>query len=191
MASDFDAAFNHGMLYEVGPWFNPNDPETIQGLWSTKQQKLKVGYCNIPGDKGGVTKFGVAQNYNKNIDVKSLTLEGAKQVYLDSYWKPARCDDIKIPIHLFYFDMVINMGLGRAAKILQEAVGVKSDGAIGNVTLTAVNKVIDAKSLIKTMSSIRESRYRAIVKNDPSQQKFLNGWLRRNTEVTVAALDLV
>jgi lysozyme family protein len=191
MASDFDAAFNHGMLYEVGPWYNPTDKDTIAGLWSTKEQQRKVGYCNIVGDKGGETKFGVAQNYNKNINVKTLTLEGAKTVYRDAYWKPSRCSDITIPIHLFYFDMVINMGLGRAAKILQEAVGVKADGAIGNITLTAVNKTINARGLIETMAKIREQRYRAIVASDPTQQKFLNGWLRRNAEVKQAALELV
>lgn len=191
MASDFDAAFNHGMLYEVGPWYNPNDKDTIAGLWATKEQQRKVGYCNIVSDKGGETKFGVAQNYNKNVNVKTLTLEGAKAVYKDAYWKPSRCGDISIPIHLFYFDTVINMGLGRAAKILQEAVGVKADGAIGNVTLTAVNKTINARGLVEAMAKIREARYRAIVAADPSQQKFLNGWLRRNAEVKQAALELV
>lgn len=191
MASDFDAAFNHGMLYEVGPWFDPTDKETIAGLCDTKAQQRKVGYCNIVNDKGGETKFGVAQNYNKNVNVRTLTLEGAKNVYKDAYWKPSRCSDITIPIHLFYFDTVINMGLGRAAKILQEAVGVKADGAIGNVTLTAVNKTINARGLVEAMANIREQRYHAIVAADPSQKKFLNGWLRRNAEVKQAALALV
>lgn len=187
----FDKAFEHSMLYEIGPWFDPTDPETISGACATPAQQRKVGYCNVPGDSGGLTKYGVAQNYNKNVDVQKLDLAGAKKVYLDSYWVLSRCNSIEIPIHLFYFDMVINMGLSRAAKILQEAVGVTADGIIGNITLAAVNSVSDVASLIEKMNDIRVARYHAIVKAKASQQKFLKGWLRRTNEVRTAALQYV
>src|SRR6476659_9898744 len=96
-------AFNHSMLYEIGPWLDPSDPETISGACTTKEQQRKVGYCNVIGDKGGLTKYGIAQNFNKSVDVQNLNLEGARKVYQDSYWVPSRCNNIQIPIHLFYF----------------------------------------------------------------------------------------
>lgn len=185
----FEAAFNHGMLYEIGPWFDPDDQETKDGACSTKAQQRKVGYCNVAGDTGGLTKYGIAQNYNKGVDVQNLNLEGAKNVYRDAYWIPSHCDEIHIPIHLFYFDMVINNGLGRAAKILQQAVGAVVDGNIGPVTINKVNGS-DAKTVIEAMAKIRTERYRAIVAANSTQEKFLKGWLRRTEEVRVAALAL-
>ena len=83
-------AFSMGMHWEVGPFFDPNDPETIAGLCGTASQKRKVGYVNDPRDSGGETKFGVAKNANPNVNIAKLTLDEAKKIYKSRYWIPRK-----------------------------------------------------------------------------------------------------
>ncbi len=188
MDPNFVTALNHCMLYEVGPWFDATDPDTIAGNIGTPLLNRKCGYVDIDGDSGGCTKYGISQANNPNVNVSGLTLAGAQQVYFNSYWIPSKCGQITSgPVTIFQFDMGVNNGLGRAAKILQQAANVTVDGNIGPATLAAVN-ALDPATLINSLSTIRANRYNTIVENDPSQAKFLAGWLRRNTEVTQFSL---
>jgi lysozyme family protein len=180
--SAFTLAFNHAMLYEVGPWFDPTDPDTIAGRTGTPELNRKCGFVDIPGDSGGVTKFGIAQNDNPSVDVPALTLAGAQLVYEQSYWIPSKANEITIPITIFYFDTVVNDGVYRAAKILQGAVGVAQDGIIGPVTLSAVEST-DPATVVRNMATARRQFYLDIVQNNPSDSQFLDGWLNRNSSV--------
>jgi lysozyme family protein len=182
MDTNFIAAVNHCLLYEVGPWFDPTDPDTIAGNIDTVQQRRKCGYVNIDGDSGGCTKYGISQRANPSVNVQELTLAQAQQIYHDSYWLASKCDRITIPVTIFYFDMVVNNGGGRAAKILQGCVGATQDGNVGPQTLAAVNSQ-DPTTLINAMHDARNARYNQIAQNDPSQEQFLAGWLRRSDEV--------
>ncbi len=190
MFSDaFVFAFNHAMLYEVGAWFNANDPEVISGACATPAQKKKVGYVNIKEDTGGLTKYGVAQNANPEVDVQNLDLAKTMEVYFTKYWTAGQCHKLINPaVTIFQFDMTVNHGLGRAAKILQQACGAVADGVLGPKTLALAN-AMDPTKLVKEMSSIRAARYHSIVQANASQAKFLKGWLRRNDEVTAYALE--
>jgi lysozyme family protein len=184
----FVSAFNHAMLEEVGPHWNPEDPDVIQGLMNTPQQKRKVGYVNHPQDPGGETKYGVAQKANPEILVRYLDLEGAMRIYYEKYWLKGRCDDMPFPLSAMHFDGCINHGVGRANKIIQEAVGVEDDGVIGNQTLSAINAA-DQQNIISSISSIRTEFYHEIVERKQSQQVFLNGWLGRISRVTDYSLS--
>lgn len=187
MDPNFIIALNHAMLYEVGPWYNANDPDTIAGSIGTPQLNRKCGYIKIAGDAGGLTKFGIASVDNPTVDVASLNLAQAQQIYHDRYWIVGHCDKITIPVTIFQFDMIVNNGAGRAAKILQQSVGAVVDGNVGPVTLALVNAQ-DPVTLINKLSGLRSARYNTIVQNDPSQARFLDGWLRRCSEVTQYAL---
>lgn len=182
MNTDFLDAFNFSMKYEVGLFWNPNDPDVIAGKCDSPYQKKRVGWCNVPGDSGGETKFGIAQNYNKDVNVRTLTLVQAQQVYFKKYWAAASCDKVQSIVNFVLFDIAVNMGVGRAIKFLQEAAGVSADGQIGNMTLKAVNSM-QPKELALKLCSIREAFYMTIVKNKPDQKKFLNGWLTRNESI--------
>lgn len=182
----FIDAFNHAMLYEVGPFWNPNDDDVIYGRIDTREQRKKVGYVNIPQDRGGETKYGIAQNSNKNIRVRDLDLDGAMDVYFREYWIRGKCDALTYPITIIHFDGCVNHGVTRASKFLQRAAGIsesKVDGVIGNGTLAAVLD-IDPSEIIHNISQIRSDFYQSIVNRDPSQGIFLNGWMRRINEVT-------
>jgi lysozyme family protein len=178
-SNDFITAFMLSMQTEVGPWFNANDPATQQGLIDTAQHRQACGYVNVAGDSGGVTKFGIAQTQNPSVNVSSLTLAGAQNIYFSQYWTPAHCVNIPTPLSAIHFDSAVNMGVGTAAKLLQTALGVTADGNIGPQTLGAVAACTDIPGLCSLYLNARQARYNLIVTNNPSQAQFLQGWTNR------------
>lgn len=178
MTIKFDTAFNLAMTFEVGPSFDPTNPATLQGLIDTSANKKACGFVNIKGDSGGCTKYGIAQNANPGVDVTKLTLAQAKQIYIDSYWTPAKGEVLPTLIAAIHFDTAVNMGVGKAAKLLQTALGVVVDGQLGPATFAAIAK-FDQKVLCKKYLTARQAAYNVIVTNKPSQAKFAQGWLNR------------
>jgi lysozyme family protein len=55
---------------------------------------------------------------------------------------------------------------------------VKEDGILGKVTLAAVNSA-DAGELLAALRSEAAGYYRGIVIKNSSQNRFINGWLKR------------
>lgn len=184
---EFLAAFNHSMLYEVGPWWNPNDPDVISGQCLSKEQRKKVGYVNIKQDRGGLTKYGIAINSNPEVDVQNLNLNQAMEVYFRKYWLASKSNLVPYPAQIMHYDVAVNHGVGRAVKMLQEAVGALPDGALGPVTLAKVGS-LNPNELLGRLNKMRVDRFHNIVRNNPSQAMFLNGWLRRASEVYNYAL---
>ena len=185
--SAYEAAVNHAMLYEVGPGFKLT-PDVIAGLIGTQAQKNAVGYTNDPTDRGGETKFGVAKNANPDLDIANLTWAQAEAVYYDRYWVTGLCDSLDPRVAVLHFDGCVNHGVVKSKKFLQRAVGVTEDGIIGKVTLTALSS-LDPIDLCNKICDIRAQYYQDIVTNNPSQSRFLNGWLRRITEMRAYTTD--
>lgn len=182
MSDAFERAVAHAMIYEVGGWFNANDKETQLGLIQTKEQRRKVGYVNDPDDAGGETKFGVAKNANPDLNITALTWSKAKQRYFERYWMGGGCHLLPQRVALLHFDGCINHGISRASKFLQEVVGTTVDGSVGPGTAKAVSKMNEF-DVCRLLCDRREKFYRSIVASNPSQGKFLNGWLRRINEM--------
>ncbi len=174
----FVSAFKFTMRYEVGPKFSFDDPDTQAGLCTTKVQKGKTGYSCIAEDAGGETKFGVAKNANPDLDIKTLTLRQAMEVYHTRYWTPLGCENFDEPLAVNLFDAGVNHGIGWAAKTLQRAVGTTPDGQIGNITIGKV-KTFNSVELCDIILKSREDLFRSIVSRKPEQVKFLKGWLSR------------
>lgn len=181
-SSEFVDAFNEAMLFEVGPHWDPTDPEVIAGLINTREQRKKVGYVNIPQDRGGETKYGVAAKGNPGVDVRSLDLAATMQIYYRDYWIRGKCNLLPPVLAMLHFDGCVNHGVTRASKFLQKSVGVSADGIIGSGTLAAVSQLPES-SIIEDIVSMRETYYNDIVKNNPSQAIFLKGWMNRITAV--------
>lgn len=182
LSEEFEKAFHFTMKQEIGSWFDPSDPEVISGLCETKAQKRKTGYVNHPADPGGETKFGVAKNANPSIDIKKMTLQEAKVVYFKKYWLAAKCDRLQTPLAEVHFDAAVNHGVGRAAKLLQESLGVDVDGVIGPNTLNVINSS-NPFDLARKQNKIRKQFFKSIVERKPSQAVFLEGWLARIDKV--------
>ena len=97
------------------------------------------GYVNNPADPGGETRYGISKASYPNVDIKGLTLEGAKAIYQRDYWAKIGGDALPPVVAYVAFDAAVNNGAGRAAKWLQAALGVAQDGAIGPATLAAAH----------------------------------------------------
>lgn len=137
--------------------------------------KHEGGYVNDPNDKGGETKYGISKRAYPNLDIKNLTVDDAKKIYLKNYYNKLSCDlfaDELLALHLF--DMGVNTGVSRAAKRLQIIIGVHPDGIIGKQTIQEAN---NQSGLSEKYINSRIDYYTQI--GVGSNKKFLNGWLTR------------
>src|SRR5690606_21067413 len=100
------------------------------------------GYVDHPSDPGGATNYGiterVARAHGFTGSMRDLTLEQARQIYRSDYWDRAKSDQYDGAIGFQLFDAAVNHGIGNAVRFLQRAVGVADDGAVGPLTVAAV-----------------------------------------------------
>ena len=142
------------------------------------------GYVNDPKDPGGETKYGISKKAFPEVDIKSLTKEDAKKIYMDKYWKPSKADSIPEDLRHIYFDMCVNFGRRGAVKVLQQAANsknrnkIKVDGGIGPNTINAIQNIS-----LDRVRAYRVLRFANIVIDKPNQEKFWLGWFRRALEV--------
>ena len=181
-SQSFISAFKFTMIYEVGPFFNYDDPETQAGLCATVQQKKKTGYVNIAGDRGGETKFGIAKVFNPDVDIKKMTMFQAMEIYFKKYWLTTLCDKFSGPLALCVFDASVNHGSVASIKMLQRSINVEPDGQIGPITLGKLNS-FPSVTLCDIILKSREDFFKAIVNRNSSQSKFLKGWLARVSSI--------
>lgn len=146
---------------------------------------VEGGLCNDPGDPGGLTNFGIDQRSHPNVDIRNLTQDGAKAIYLAAYWRPNHCDDIPWPLCLYYFDSCVNEGSGFAAKTLQTAVGVTPDGAIGPNTLKAIQAKANDDDTTSYFLTLRAKHYVYLAEHGMAQ--FEDGWLKRTYKMVMYA----
>lgn len=157
------------------------------------------GYVNDTDDKGGETNRGItlsALNAAKNqglvaqdVTIKSLTddLDSVYIIYNQNYYIKAKSYYLPHPFSYAYVDATINHGKGNSIKFLQRTCNtydakIDVDGGFGNKTLAALNNILannDLYEITVVYNNIRETFYNAIVNNNPSQSKFLNGWMNR------------
>lgn len=142
---------------------------------------------DIPGDFGGLTKYGISQKAYPALDIRNLTKEIASIIYKRDYWDSIGGDDINSqPIAEAIFDAAVNHGVGRAVILAQQALmNVTVDGIMGPKTLAAINeRIISQASLFLAMLLFKRLRfYSDIVTKDKTQIKFLHGWLNRALEL--------
>ena len=142
------------------------------------------GYVDDPTDAGGETKYGISKRAYPDEDIKELTIERAKELYKRDYWDRYRTADLPDRLRHIYVDMCINMGGGRAIKILQEACNSKNatkidiDGGIGPATIKAASSVEPFR-----LRAYRVMFYAELVMKKPEQERFWVGWFRRSCEV--------
>ena len=160
--------------------------------------KSEGGYVNDPADRGGETNLGVTIGawgayLNRAVqpgEMKALTQEAVKPFYKSMYWDKVKGDDLPVGVDYALFDFAVNAGVSRAAKLLQRAVGAVDDGVIGSGTLGLVAKADHAK-LLDNFSEQKQRFYSGLATTNPSQQKFLKGWLARVDHVQDAAESMM
>ena len=142
-----------------------------------KTLEWEGGYSNNPSDPGGETNFGISKRNHPEVDIRNLTVDGAKAIYRAQYWKSLYDQISSQLVGNKLFDMGVNLGVGTAVKILQQTLALPADGAFGPNTLFAVNRAGDAA--LAPYKQHLEGYYNGIVAARPDQAQFLHGWLRR------------
>ncbi len=189
-SKEFNDAMDLCMLSEVGPWFRRTHPACASGSVVSKSDRVAVGYVNDPADRGGETKFGIAKNANPELNITTLNYTQAEGVYYKKYWDSAECDKLPMLLNIIHFDATVNHGAGNSGKFLQRALGQLGkmvDGEIGPKTLTMIAAKTKTLAEIKVLCLLtldqRDRFFKAIVANNPSQLKFINGWLSRTARL--------
>lgn len=141
------------------------------------------GYVNDPLDAGGETNFGISKRRYPTVDIKGLTRDQAIFYYKRDFWLPGFSIIEDQAVATKFFVLYVNLRPRSAVRVLQRAIlaagiRVKHDGIFGPKTLMAVNDC-NPKALLAAMKSEAAGHYRLIVAADPTQKKFLNGWLKR------------
>lgn len=150
-----------------------------------KTIKKEGGYVNDPLDAGGETHYGISKRAFPDEDIKGMTIWRAMEIYRKWYADPLRLSEINNPrIGWKIFDVGVNTGLQRSVKLAQETCGADVDGIMGPQTLRAINETDEVVFFAKFIPAL-ESFYVDIVERNPTQQKFLRGWLTRAADVGV------
>ena len=165
--------------------------------WETAFEKVLAhegGYVNDPRDPGGRTNLGVTQRaweayVGYPVDeefMRKLTPNIVKPFYKAMYWDKIKGDQLPSGVDYAAYDLAVNSGVGRAAKYLQELVGVTADGSIGPASLAAIAKY-DPRELLMQLCEKRLEFLQRL----PTYQTFGKGWSRRVAEVKLAASEMV
>lgn len=151
------------------------------------------GFVDHPQDPGGATKFGITRETLSRArgrpasveDVRELTRTEAVAVYRSLYWDVLRADELPSGIDLAVFDLAVNSGPARAARMLQTLLGVPPDGIIGPVTLKAAWQA-DPAETIRRLTRARLGFLGRLA----TWPVFGRGWRRRVLAVEQGALRL-
>lgn len=124
------------------------------------------GFASVPGDRGGDTLFGITRNFypEQYAEVTRLmetkgpraARRYARNFYKGEFYNKVVTPDMNAAQATVVMDTAVNSGQETATRLFQEAGG-------------DVNRFLD----------LREEFVRDIVRNDPSQEQFLDGWLNR------------
>jgi lysozyme family protein len=158
----------------------------------TNDQRDKGNH--LPDGREGCTMWGCTQAvWEKYVghevtqdDMKALKKEDVKPVYKRDYWDAVRGDDLPTGVDYAVFDFAINAGPAAARKMIQRALGVNPDGAIGPATMKAIQDA-DGKELMQKFSDAKTSFYKSL-DNFPVYGK---GWLKRVADVQTSASTML
>lgn len=162
--------------------------------------EMEGGYSDDPYDPGGPTNLGItlktyaewkrvaltdASRATLKAELKRISPEAVRDIYLARYWAPANCAELAAPLAFFHFDAAVNHGVVGAMRLLQRAVGTDVDGEIGPNTRAAIAR-LPVEDALQRYAEVRRARYRAL----PHFWRFGRGWLNRVDKTLARALAL-
>jgi lysozyme family protein len=155
-------------------------------IWCMQQEDrgLTGRVVNL-NDGGGRTRFGIAEHFNPNLPVDfytttpTLALAQAGVIYKKQYWDRFCGDQIlSDDVASCLLSYSINDGTNREIKMLQACLGLPADGVMGPQTLYGTN-AYNSTMLAAALRAAQADWYRAIVAKQPTDTRFLKGWLAR------------
>jgi uncharacterized protein (TIGR02594 family) len=150
---------------------------------------MEGGWTDDPHDPGGPTNFGItlatlaaftttvvtaATFPSLKAELRTLSPATIRTIYFERYWQPCRAASLPPPLALMHFDAAVNHGVGGAARLLQQALGVTVDGDIGPQTSAAAAS-LPVSDCLETYAQLRRTRYRRL----GHFWRFGRGWLAR------------
>ena len=136
------------------------------------------GYVNDPKDPGGETNWGISKRSYPNVNIKTLTRDGAKAIYRRDFWDRIGGDRLLVrgydAVAFQLFDFAVNSGIETAVRYLQRALGVADDGDFGPVSEKALAS--SSESDVVILLNAERLDFMTRLKNWPDHGR---GWARR------------
>lgn len=135
-----------------------------------------------PEDPGGITNFGISQRSYPAVDIRNLTRDAAKAIYLRDFWLFGGVSDQHVATKIL--DAYVN-SKHHAIRVLQLSLGsieagpIVADGNWGPLTEAHVNAA-DADALLAEFKARLCKMHCDDAIANPGQQKDLLGWIRRD-----------
>jgi lysozyme family protein len=156
--------------------------------------KSEGGYINHSSDPGGRTNLGVTQRVWEEYTgheadekiMRGLTPEKVAPLYEQRYWRPCYGEILPKGLDFLCFSFGVNAGSGRAVKLLQQSLGLVSDGIIGPRVMQKLRES-NIADVIKGFSESRREYYKSL-KTFPI---FGKGWIARTDREEQEALQMV
>lgn len=165
------------------------DGETLENAYT---RATKKGFVNDPNDNGGATMVGITIGTYRSYcrykgqktpgvaDLKRLPYKVWRDIIYTMYWNKWKADTISDQsVANMVVDWAWHSGASTIKKV-QALLGVTADGIVGPKTITALN---NGKDIKQKVYNARKAYFEAIVKRNPSQKKWLNGWMNRLNSV--------
>lgn len=149
---------------------------------------------NDPDDSGGRTKYGISERAHPEAWADGdVSYSEARNIYEKVY---ILAEHFNLISDLVLKHQVVDFGVphgpNAAAKLLQQVIGVPTDGEIGTQTLQAIADYkagklfgVDVPGIVLLNLAFRDARILyddAIVKRRPKDLKFILGWHKRSLE---------
>jgi lysozyme family protein len=132
------------------------------------------GYSNDPRDPGGETNWGISKRAYPTVEIRTLTREEAKAIYLRDFWARIGADSLPSSVVYQVFDFAVNSGIETAVRYLQRAIGAADDGHWGPVS-SAIAASLTAPAMILMLNAERLELMTKL-SNWPTASR---GWARR------------
>lgn len=158
-----------------------------------------VTYENVPGDNGGLTKWGIDAGGHPLLSsdfIKDMTMQQALDQYYIT-WNEQKCSTLPSPIGEVVHDTYESGGRpirwlqqtldeadpSHAIHWLQSAVNVTVDGMLGPETLGAVAAVTNPSKIALDFLIRRDAYFNGLADSVGHDAQFRQGWLNRDTNL--------
>lgn len=182
-------------LLDIAPKMRDNAPSVDLRPLIERILDREGGVSVSDKDRGGVTNWGITRPFLSDLlghsatddDVLALSRDDARRLYLqwatycrfDAMGAAFGPDPLAGRLMDCILDWAVNAGAHAAITLVQGLVGVKQDGVIGPDTLKrCALRPFTMKQLVQHRLMVRANQCTF----DPSQVKFLNGWIKRDLE---------
>lgn len=153
----------------------------------TQVERDEGAATNDPLDKGGRTQFGISETANPEAWSDGVVTEDeARAIYLQKYVRSPKFDQLPPLLQGLCIDWGVVSGPQLVIMKLQGLLHVTQDGKIGPATLKALsNSPEGVMRLNNLLVAERIRQVGRIVAKDPSQTKYVSGWLNRALEFLI------